>query len=127
MAEEVVMAGQAAVVGPVVSAAIGATLDTDSAAIGMTRATQTLAAATRDWQPRVMHVESSDGDVAVWLRDARVGAQEALQLLERLSRTFSSSPATAGALRLTVNGQPVHRADVPTHIQAQQERTSHGD
>lgn len=53
------------------------------------------------WQPSAMHVESSDDGVTVWLRDARLTAQDALRLNERLRRVFP------GTVRLSVNGQPV--------------------
>lgn len=65
--------------------------------------------ATSPWLQRVVHVHAGEHTTAVWIRDARLLPEQALQVLDTLEASRSELPDAGKPIELTLNGRPLHR------------------
>ena len=77
------------------------------------------AGSTAEWAARSLHVHVDQDGTSVWIRDAKLSVQEALQMLEKLRPTLHRSAADAAPVRLTLNGQTVAQHAAPLNPNTQ--------
>jgi hypothetical protein len=74
--------------------------------------------ARSEWAAHSVHVHVGEQATSVWIRDAKMTAQQALGLLERLRPSLSMAGGAAVPLQLTLNGQAVEHTP-PTSIEGE--------
>lgn len=79
-----------------------------------------------DWAERHVHVQVAADHWAVWIRDAAV-TQERVQDVLRTLEQLAGEGELRRPVRLTVNGQPVPRADAGTPHRIETQGEAHGD
>ena len=77
------------------------------------------AAAAAEWAARSLHVHVDQDGTSVWIRDANLSVQQALQMLEKLRPTLYRAGAETMPLRLTLNGQTVAQHAAPLNPNSQ--------
>lgn len=60
---------------------------------------------------RVVHVFVGDGSTSVWIRDARLKAQDALRMLHELEIDAAAAGQHRQVIHLSLNGRPVKRSE----------------
>lgn len=63
------------------------------------------------WQQRSVHVFVGEQATSVWIRDARLQTEEALQVLESLNTARADVRDAGRPVQLNLNGHPVKRGD----------------